>query len=356
MGALSAVPWWAYVGVALVLIAANRAMSGDSQRGRVVGIVGRMGSGKSYFAVRMAYSRMKRGATIYTNFSMNLDPTHSEPCPANCVRRKRCKCARGCPCQMAARWHRFEGWDQFLHISNAVVIIDEADLYAPSHDPRCISDAVRWKLKMCRKHKIDLYWIAQGHMKVSSLLRNVLTNEIRVCTSWFGGKYFTAKTYQPEHVGRDKKHTSRSGYRLNRRIAGLYDTLETIRGDETRGDGTMGDANAMADAIETKRAELAGDTERKAQVLARRLELGKCIEMADKGGRYCQNKVIDDGRCKKHQLDLLVEAADEQAQLIEAIAAPDQPQPALRLVEPQADREAPEAAAWPPPHLEVQQQ
>lgn len=277
---LHAMPWWGYLLVFVALLALNRRAGVDRTRGRVVGIVGRMGSGKSYFAVRMAYRRMRAGATIYTNFSMRLEPRHAKPCRERCIRKGRCKCARRCPCQMASRWHRFEGWEQFATITDAVVIVDEVDLYAPSHDPRAIPDYVRWKLKMARKHRIDLYWIAQHESRVARLLRDVLTNEIRVCQSWFGGLYFSAKTWDPSNVRRRRKHTGRGGYWFRKHIANLYDTLETIRGDEERGDGTMAVANALAGAVEATRSTPAA-------------VIGQCSFAGGRGdgsGRRCRRK------------------------------------------------------------------
>lgn len=268
MGVLNVIPTWGkLLGIAVLVLIYRRTKGDPGGGGRVVGIVGRMGSGKSFFAVRMAYSRMMRGTTVYSNFTMNLEPKNGHPpCPERCAKQKRCKCVRHCPCQLAGRWHRFEGWEQFATITNAVVIIDEVDLYAPSHDPRCIPDYVRWKLKMCRKHKIDLYWIAQHESRVARLLRDVLTNEIRVCQSWLGGKYFSAKTYDPSTVRRQRKHTGRSGYFMRPHIAGLYDTLETIKGDTERGDGTMAAANAMSDVLQSE--DLRESQERSARLAA----------------------------------------------------------------------------------------
>lgn len=293
MGVLSAVPWpvWPVLFGALCWL--NRRASGAATTGRVVGIVGRMGSGKSYFAVRMAYSRMKAGATVYSNFSMRLGPTHDEPCGQRCVSSGRCRCKRHCPCQMASRWHRFEGWEQFVTITDAVVIIDEVDLYAPSHDPRSIPDYVRFKLKMARKHRLDIYWIAQHESRVHRMLRDVLTNEIRTCQSWFGGLYFSAKTWDPSSIRRRRKHTGRSGYFMRKRIANLYDTLETIRGDTERGDGTMAVANAMADVIEAERHEP--------------VVVGRCTDLRTDGRRRCPNRtygpdaaMAEGARCPKH--------------------------------------------------------
>lgn len=313
-------PWWGYVLALLVLVVIMRSTGVDAQSGKVIGIIGKMGSGKSFFAVRMAYQRMLRGAEIYTNFSMNLGPTHETPCGDKCQakgrRPGRCRCVKHCPCQLAGRWHRFEGWEQFATITNAVVIIDEADLYAPAYDAKAIPDYIKWKLKMCRKHKVDLYWIAQSETQVSRILRLTLTNEIRVCQSWFGGKLFTAKTYPPAHVGRAKKHTGRSGFLMRSNVAGLYDTLETIRGNEDGGDGTMAQANALADAHESGRAG------RAAAILSRRKAAGQCLSLRDDKTRYCTNKVPEGAEhCRRHTAELAAEGEGDDQLLAAELAA-----------------------------------
>lgn len=237
----SFIPWWAYILAFLPLYVMNKRSGDDIQRGLVLGIVGRMGSGKSYMATRIAYQRMLRGANIVTNFTMHLE------CPPSGHKR------RHCPCKLASQWQRFNDWPDLLPLTNAVVIIDEADLYAPSHDFHAITDEVRWKMKMARKHKLDIYWIAQHESRVNRILRDVLTNEIAVCRSFFGGKYFSAKFYDPTVVRRARQHSMRKGYFFNIKIASLYDTLETIQGSEYAGDETMANVNKLSQAHNAKR-------------------------------------------------------------------------------------------------------
>ena len=91
-----AIPWYVYVVLGFLALAAWKRSGGGATggTGKVVGIVGRMGSGKSYFAVRMAYKRMMAGANVRTNFTMKLDPLHDTPCGPKCIKRGRCKCVK----------------------------------------------------------------------------------------------------------------------------------------------------------------------------------------------------------------------------------------------------------------------
>lgn len=214
----------------VLLLAAWKLSSRSSDlggNGQVTGIVGRMGSGKSYMAVRMAERRMRTGSRVVTNFSMKL------VCPDGKHRR------RHCPCKLAEQWRQWHGWEDFIGLEDAVVIIDEAHLMAPSLDPRCIPEVAKWKLSMARKYKLDLYWITQHEDRVTRTLRD-LTNEIYVCSAWFGGLVFAAKGYEASQVRKGGRHAVRKMYRFKLATARLYDTLEIMAPDRmVDRDGTM---------------------------------------------------------------------------------------------------------------------
>jgi hypothetical protein len=200
--------------------------------GRVVGIVGRMGSGKSYMAVRMAYRRLQAGTNVVTNFSMKLDGDPS----------------------IKGEWRQFRGWEDFATLENCIVIIDEAQLYAPSNKVLQFPMVARWKLAQARKFKLDIYWISQHENRVNSVLRD-LTHMIYVCKAFMGGKTFLAYGYEPENVRKKGEHIDRLNYRFNLKIGELYDTLQILDADEhlTSGDGGMAVAAKMGQEYNAKR-------------------------------------------------------------------------------------------------------
>lgn len=237
----------------VLLLVANRRMNNSTPQrggsGRVVGIVGRMGSGKSYMAVRMAIRRLKRGADVVTNFTMNLDGAElvnvlaargwkdkriaaeltaqtaffgGDPVPV-----ARVKVLRG----ITGQWRMFRGWDQFAELENAIVIIDEAHLYAPSNKSLTFPDVARFKMSQARKFGLDVYWVTQHEGRVNSILKD-LTNMMFVCRSFMSGAWFSVKGYEPEHMRRKGKHLERQFYRLNVAVAGLYNTLEILAADD----------------------------------------------------------------------------------------------------------------------------
>src|SRR4051812_41838090 len=163
--------------------------------GRVVGVVGRMGSGKSYFAVRMAYKRLMAGCNVSSNFTM-----------------------RGLP-EGAGTWQHFKGWDDFAELEGEyveskgrmvlrkpmVVFIDEAHLYAPSSQSLVFPQVARFKLSQARKFGLDVFWITQHEDRVNRTLKD-LTNMIYVCNAWFDHLAFSAKGYEPERLRRKDQH------------------------------------------------------------------------------------------------------------------------------------------------------
>jgi hypothetical protein len=128
-------------------------------------------------------------------------------------------------------WKPFYGWDQLAELRDCVVIIDEAHLYAPSHQHVNFPMLARWALAHSRKHGLDVYWISQHEDRVNRTLRD-LTNEIRLSESFFGGKWFRVTAWTPEDLRKPKKHIRRSWYRMDVKIANRYDTTATIEVDE----------------------------------------------------------------------------------------------------------------------------
>ncbi|MHB8463452.1 MAG: zonular occludens toxin domain-containing protein [Acidimicrobiales bacterium] len=206
----------------------RQAVSGGA--GRVVGIVGRMGSGKSYMAVRLAYNRLLAGARVCTNFTMNLPP------------------------ELAKNWRQFRGWEDFAELENCIVIIDEAQLYAPSNKVLSFPTVARWKLAQARKFKLDVYWISQHENRVNSVLRD-LTHMIYVCQAWLGGKTFMAYGFEPENIRKKGQHIDRQTYRFKQKIGDLYDTLQILDADEhlTKGDAALAKAQARGHEYNERR-------------------------------------------------------------------------------------------------------
>ena len=75
---------------------------------------------------------------------------------------------------------------QFIIGSEMVFILDEAGIFANSHNWQSLSDKFKADLALLRKFKIRLWWIAQYHTQVAVSLRDQ-TNYIIECSSVLKG-------------------------------------------------------------------------------------------------------------------------------------------------------------------------
>jgi hypothetical protein len=253
--------WWLPVVVVPlfgVLLFANARLNKATPKtggdGRVVGIVGRMGSGKSYMAVRLAIRKMKRGANMRTNFTMHLEdaPAVNDLRAAGVSRRQVAR-RLGMPLGrvrvlwgITGTWAKFAGWEDFEDLENAVVVVDEAHTYAPSNKTIQFPDVARFKLSNARKYGLDVYWLTQHENRVNTVLRDH-TNLTYLCRSWFTALVFTVVGYEPEYFRRRGHQLERQVYRFNKHVASLYDTLEVLSVDShLMGDAVMAKAAANA--------------------------------------------------------------------------------------------------------------
>lgn len=175
--------------------------------GRVIGFVGQMGTGKTYTAVSIAHRRLQAGANVWTNFKLNL------------------------PAEYADRWFQFRTWHDIIEAEDAVIIIDEAHLLAPS-GRMDFPMAAKSKLSQARSYGLDLYWISQHESRVNKQLRD-LTNFIFKCEQTLGGKGFKAKAFEMENLRRKSaKPLYVRRVKRTKTIDALYNTLEILDFDD----------------------------------------------------------------------------------------------------------------------------
>lgn len=271
--------------------------------GKVTGISGRMGSGKTYMAVMIAWKHLLAGHDVRTNFTMRLpkkfyEPRLSTTGVATSLGRSEVQLAEKegrspsgvawfhCIARCSVPWEYFTGWEQFATLDNCVVVIDECQLYAPSYKPLAFPLIARWKLAMARKFKLDVYWISQHEDRVNSTLKH-LTNMIYVCNAWLDGAWFSAKGYEPEYVRRKGKHIARRSYRFHLENAQRYDTLEIITPDEHLGDekvsANLGGIHDIAEKYQGRR------------------DLGPCVATTRTGNTCTRRASSDTGLCGQHE-------------------------------------------------------
>jgi hypothetical protein len=200
---------WCF-GAALVLFAAVGVtywwLERRSHRpaGRIYGIVGRMGQGKSLFAVvRIIIPTVRCGYRVVTNFDCEL-PDGSRPTQLN----GRCL------------------WEELQYVRDSVVVLDETHMYAPSSQMAMVPEA-SWWCSMARKCGSDLYWISQNVMKVHKRLRDDSHGIWKV--EKLGNKSFRALAFEPERIESSVAQPyDKRRYRLTDQAIAVYNSFELI--------------------------------------------------------------------------------------------------------------------------------
>jgi hypothetical protein len=126
------------------------------------------GQGKTYLMTRMALKKMKKGYTVYANY----------------------------PLKGAIRFNQIH---EVFHVENAVILLDEAGLVAPSGSWKSIPFEVMAHWRMHRHHGVDLYYTAQDLQDVAVPLRRV-TQFVNEVTKF--GPFIKWRCYMPRSKGK----------------------------------------------------------------------------------------------------------------------------------------------------------
>lgn len=215
---------WVTLGIvaALVLgVAGLMRLSSSGPRpfygGRVTGVVGRMGSGKTLFVVWTLQRRLLAGGTVAANFTLDVPG------------------AKGTIL-------RIRSWEDLAALPpRTLAVVDEAHLWAPATAGRSIPAEVRWLLSHLRKLEIELWWITQHEDRVAAAVRQQ-THEMVRCKRRGAGRrgVHVAEWFTPESLrSKDVKPLWRIRYRPTKRLISTYATHEMIAADD------------MAEAAET---------------------------------------------------------------------------------------------------------
>ena len=194
------------------------------QEGRVVGVTGKKGHGKTIFGVHellrhvngrypcrecstLEGRRVNHDGHIATNGSISV-PEH-----------------------LAARVHHLTNWDDVKALPHGcLVMLDEVHLmgWAPALAGQTLPADVQWILSQCRKLHLEIMWISQDLGNVSAGLRRQ-TDEIARCQK----SYFRRMSISFfEIVGGVPQFNAKAAwkyaYRVTSKLAASYDTYELL--------------------------------------------------------------------------------------------------------------------------------
>jgi len=185
--------------------------------GQVIGVVGRMGAGKSVFATRYALRVLASGVDVAANYTIEV------------------------PEGLPGRFIPFSGWNDIADLHDCVLIIDEAHLYAPSHQHRNFPMIARTSLAFARKRNMDVVWCSQHEDRVNRTLRDLTTSMV-LCRRLRPGVH-SAEWFEPENFRKPGESFLRERFRLDPAVRAAFSTSEVIAVDEY---ALQGDASAAA--------------------------------------------------------------------------------------------------------------
>jgi hypothetical protein len=200
--------------------------------GKVTGVIGRKGHGKSLFLVH----EMLRSAG------------QVQLCPI-CTNREghrvthRITVASNCELQLPAKlqpYYRFiDCWDDLYDLPHmTLAVVDEIGMagWAPADQTYRLPKKAVWFLAQCRKLGIEFMWCAQREDRVTVGLRSQ-TDEVGYCARGYL-RTMRVRFVEPEDV--PKLRSRAKGfrpdwvyrYRVTRRLARAYNTFQLVAHDE----------------------------------------------------------------------------------------------------------------------------
>ena len=169
----------------------------------IEGVVGYPGTGKTYYALWRAHKEMKRGRSVYSNFSID-----------------------------GAK--RITPQEMFDIEAGAFVILDEAQNWFGSRNWKDFGDRYMEFFSQTRKKEYGLLWLSQDVSSVDKTIRDRthLIHDMNCYLKALFGRpaWFTITTYYgAKNIGKDKHKAQSKMIFFNKKIANSYDTHEIIR-------------------------------------------------------------------------------------------------------------------------------
>lgn len=188
------------------------------------GYIGLPGSGKTYALACRGLDAMAAGRRVFSNFGLrgsipievwdhdNIGNTRDPGPPCTCGR-----------C--------------FVSISDAVILVDEINLWAPSRMWNAFPMALLMRWAQVRKYRTQILWSAQHEDRVDKAIRE-LTGYIWECQESTFGRWFhwvpfvptfRLKCYAPSDLRKiGARPIQAQGLKLRAGAAGAYDTFEIV--------------------------------------------------------------------------------------------------------------------------------
>jgi len=175
----------------------------------IYAIVGKPGSGKSYYLVRQCKKLLEQGVDVYSNVIIDIKKMN--------LKKKK---------NNLGTCYYWSSLQQFRYINNGVVLLDEAGAYFEPREWAKFSIEDRVKFQQHRKQKLDIYLTVQNFGRVDAVIRQ-LTNHVTEIKKFYG--IFIARSYDPMDIDlKTRKPNGFSVYLFDQKLADCYDTFQMV--------------------------------------------------------------------------------------------------------------------------------
>lgn len=206
------------------------------REGRVTGIIGRKGHGKSMFMVHEALRTLgEKQLCAKCTDEQGRKVFHPRRVAANFD-------LRAPEARHQQYVHRIRSFDDLYDLPHMTLcFIDEIGIWFPAaNGAPPLPESVRHMLGQCRKYVLEIVWCTQREDRVTLGVR-AQTDEIGICRKG-AFRQMSVRFFEPEDVqqGRPKNNIKplwTYRYRVNRKLGRAYNTYEFIALDGSAGEG-----------------------------------------------------------------------------------------------------------------------
>lgn len=196
----------------------------------IEGFVGLPGAGKTYYVVKKALQALKKGVKVYSNFEIELDPTHKAELYADLqatMRNVYVNVMKDRDQWIKAGHDKHDFWPRPV-----IIVVDEIGILCPARYWDSFSQNLRYYFKQTRKIGINLWWTTQAFDDVDKSIRQITDFVWNIRKLPF--KFRLGRCYETAEFGKAKASILDTvWFRLKKDVWYFYDTLTCIVPNES---------------------------------------------------------------------------------------------------------------------------
>jgi len=187
-------------------------------------VVGKIGSGKSYFLVNVMLKELQRGYDVWMNFHVNTEAVYKylqqqRETKILGIFKRRFKN----PIGKVYFWRELP---ELYKIKRATILVDEMHIWLDSREWFKLDKIFKYKLSQSRHQGLDLWGATQNFKRVDVVFRDLVDVIYKVTKL---SKLFIIKNYDPTEFESTKRKAFYANFLwFDKTVAKLYDTHEDI--------------------------------------------------------------------------------------------------------------------------------